>query len=111
MLVGGIAMLSYVEGRYMEDINLIVSLQSLKNLPEITLSPAKATICPVSFVNCKSTSCLPPIDCSTGFASSTPPYGSFVERAVRLPQWRLFAAEAVRSASLYRQGNFARVGL
>ena len=34
LLVGGIAMLRYVEGRNTEDIDLLMSLPSLKQLPE-----------------------------------------------------------------------------
>lgn len=37
MLVGGIAMLRYVEGRNTEDIDLLMSLPSLKLLPEISI--------------------------------------------------------------------------
>jgi hypothetical protein len=38
VLVGGIALLSYVEGRNTDDIDLIVALASLDKLPEITLT-------------------------------------------------------------------------
>lgn len=37
LLVGGIAMLRYVEGRNTEDIDLLMSLPSLKQLPDFTL--------------------------------------------------------------------------
>lgn len=37
LLVGGIAMLRYVEGRNTEDIHLLMSLPSLKQLPEISV--------------------------------------------------------------------------
>lgn len=37
LLVGGIAMLSYVEGRNTQDINFILSKQSLDNLPELAV--------------------------------------------------------------------------
>jgi hypothetical protein len=37
LLAGGIAMLRYVEGRNTEDIDLIMSLPSLRALPEITI--------------------------------------------------------------------------
>ena len=37
LLVGGIAMLRYVEGRNTEDIDLLMSLPSLQQLPEITI--------------------------------------------------------------------------
>jgi hypothetical protein len=37
VLVGGIAMLQYVDGRNTEDIDLIVALNTLQNLPEIEI--------------------------------------------------------------------------
>jgi hypothetical protein len=37
LLVGGIAMLRYVEGRNTEDIDLLMSLPSLQQLPEVTV--------------------------------------------------------------------------
>jgi predicted nucleotidyltransferase len=37
LLVGGIAMLRYVEGRNTEDIDLLMSLTSMKQLPEIAV--------------------------------------------------------------------------
>lgn len=37
LLVGGVAMLRYVEGRNTEDIDLLMSLPSLQQLPEITI--------------------------------------------------------------------------
>jgi hypothetical protein len=38
VLVGGIAMLAYVDGRNTQDVDLVLSLASLKKLPEIVLS-------------------------------------------------------------------------
>ena len=38
LLVGGIAMLQYVEGRNTEDIALIISVSALQKLPEIVLT-------------------------------------------------------------------------
>lgn len=38
LLVGGIALLSYIDGRNTQDINLILSPQDLKMLPEITIN-------------------------------------------------------------------------
>jgi hypothetical protein len=37
LLVGGIAMLRYVEGRNTEDIDLLMSLSSIRSLPEVTI--------------------------------------------------------------------------
>jgi hypothetical protein len=38
LLVGGVAMLQYVQGRNTEDIDLIISVPSLQALPEIVLT-------------------------------------------------------------------------
>src|SRR5437016_6566095 len=38
LLVGGIAMLTYVEGRNTKDVDLLISVDSLQQLPEITLT-------------------------------------------------------------------------
>ena len=38
LLVGGVALLSYVEGRNTQDIDLILAKSDLKALPEITIS-------------------------------------------------------------------------
>jgi hypothetical protein len=38
LLVGGVAMLTYVEGRNTKDVDLVLSLQSLQQLPEVSLS-------------------------------------------------------------------------
>lgn len=38
LLVGGIALLKYVEGRNTDDIDLIMALSSLRNLPEIEVT-------------------------------------------------------------------------
>ena len=42
LLVGGIALLNYVEGRNTEDIDLIMAVGELKNLPEIKISSQDA---------------------------------------------------------------------
>ena len=38
LLVGGVAMLQYVQGRNTEDIDLIISVSSLQALPEIAIT-------------------------------------------------------------------------
>jgi hypothetical protein len=42
VLVGGIALLNYVEGRNTEDIDLIMALSALKELPEIVITSQDA---------------------------------------------------------------------
>src|SRR5665213_827152 len=38
LLVGGVAMLTYVEGRNTKDVDLVLSVQSLAQIPEISVS-------------------------------------------------------------------------
>ncbi len=38
LLVGGVAMLTYVDGRNTKDVDLVLSLDSLNRLPEILVS-------------------------------------------------------------------------
>lgn len=57
VLVGGIALLSYVEGRNTDDIDLIVAVSALAKLPR-WLSPVRICISPAANSRvCRSTSC------------------------------------------------------
>jgi hypothetical protein len=38
LLVGGVALLSYIEGRNTQDIDLILSIEDLSQFPEITIT-------------------------------------------------------------------------
>ena len=112
LLVGGVAMLQYVEGRNTEDIDLIVALQSLQELPEIAIETrdeyfarGKYGILQVDFLLTHN----PLFDhvhrhCATvqTFAERDIPCAT-VEGLLLLKLYAL--------PSLYRQGNFARVGL
>jgi hypothetical protein len=49
LLVGGIAMLAYVEGRNTEDIDLILAVSDIEKLPEITIEDLDADFARGSF--------------------------------------------------------------
>lgn len=112
LLVGGVAMLQYVEGRNTEDIDILVGLASLNQLPEIAItgqddSFARGSLGPLQ------------ID----FLLTSNPFFEMVQR--RYGTRRAFRDRDIACAtvegllilklyalpSLYRQGNFARVGL
>lgn len=38
VLVGGIALLQYIQGRNTEDIDLVINITALKKLPEVTIT-------------------------------------------------------------------------
>ena len=112
VLVGGIALLQYVQGRNTEDIDLIMALSSLKKLPEIQISTEDAYFARAAFEGLQ-------ID----ILLTRNPLFARVQRAYTAPQ--RFQEQEIVSAtvdglvllklyalpSLYPQGNFARVGL
>ena len=112
LLVGGIAMLHYVQGRNTEDIDLIVSVSSLQKLPEIVLISQDANFARGTFENLQ-------ID----FLLTRNPFFAMVQRRHATVQSfherdipcatveGLLLLKLYALPSLYRQGNFVRVGL
>lgn len=112
LLVGGVAMLQYVQGRNTEDIDLIVSLSSLQALPEITITSQESNFARGTFKTLQ-------ID----FLLTRNPFFGMVQRrhaTIKTFQERdipcatvagLLLLKLYALPSLYRQGNFARVGL
>ena len=112
VLVGGIALLQYVEGRNTEDIDLIMALSSLERLPEVIVESRDADFARGEFGKLR-------VDV---LLTSNP---LFDEVHKRYSTTRQFVEEEIPCAtveglillklyalpSLYRQGNFARVGL
>ena len=112
LLVGGVALLQYVEGRNTEDIDLILALDSLTRLPEITIENRDGDFAHGRFGELK-----------MDFLLTENRFFDEVRR--RHAAVRRFSTETVHCAtveglvvlklyalpSLYRQGNFARVGL
>ncbi len=112
LLVGGIALLQYVEGRNTEDIDLIMALSSLKKMPEIKIISQETNFARGKFG-----------DLQIDILLTRNRLFERVQRhyAVRQP----FAEQEIACASvagllllklyalpsLYRQGNFGRVGL
>jgi hypothetical protein len=112
VLVGGIALLQYIQGRNTEDIDLILAVSSLKKLPEIQITSQDMYFAHGQFKGLH-------ID----FLLTRNPLFARVQRAYTASQQ--FLEQEIVSAtveglvllklyalpSLYRQGNFARVGL
>ena len=112
LLVGGIAMLQYVQGRNTEDIDLILSTSSLQRLPEIAITSQDDYFARGRFGDLQIDFLLTrnPLFARVqqryaavqSFGQFDIPYAT-VEGLVLLKLYAL--------PSLYRQGNFARVGL
>ncbi len=112
LLVGGVALLQYVEGRNTEDIDLIMDIADVKRLPEIQLTGQDEDFARGTFGGLK-------ID----ILQTRNPLFEKVRRKYEVMQH--FAEREIPCAtvegllilkmqalpSLYRQGNFARVGL
>lgn len=112
VLVGGIALLHYVEGRNTEDIDLIMALSSLKRIPEIVIESQDPFFVRGKFGELK-------IDI---LLTKNPLFKkvqkNFVERQhildLEIPIASvegLLLLKLYALPSLYRQGNFGRVGL
>lgn len=112
VLVGGIALLQYIHGRNTEDIDLIVGFSSLKRLPEIQIVSENMYFARGQFKGLL-------ID----FLLTRNPLFAHVQRSYTTKQ--RFLEQNITSAtvegliilklyalpSLYRQGDFTRVGL
>jgi hypothetical protein len=112
VLVGGIALLQYIEGRNTEDIDLIMALPSLKKLPEIQISSQDNDFARGMFDELKIDILLTR---NTLFDTVRQRYATvqrFVEREIPCATVEgLLLLKLYALPSLYRQGNFARVGL
>ena len=112
VLVGGIAMLQYVEGRNTQDIDLIIAVPSLKKLPEVRIESRDENF-GRGYFN----------DLQIDFLFTTNPV--FKEVSTTHTTTLRFGDQQIETAttaglillklyalpSLYRQGNFAKVGI
>jgi hypothetical protein len=112
LLVGGVAMLQYVEGRNTEDVDLIMALSALERLPEIRLESREGDFARGRFEGLQVDLLLTgnPLfeEVRRRYATTRP----FVERDIPCATVEgLLLLKLYALPSLYRQGNFARVGL
>lgn len=112
VLVGGIALLQYVEGRNTEDIDLIMALSSLKAFPEIEIVSQELYFARGRYQELQIDLLLTqnPLFAKVSRAYTT--RHAFVEREIPCATVAgLLLLKLYALPSLYRQGNFARVGL
>jgi predicted nucleotidyltransferase len=112
LLVGGIALLKYVEGRNTEDIDLILARSALADLPEIEVTSADEDFAHGRFgalkVDLLSTSNRLFDKVRREHATTV----RFAEREIPCATVEgLLLLKLYALPSLYRQGNFARVNL
>ncbi len=112
VLVGGIALLQYVEGRNTEDIDLIMAVSELERLPELEVETRDPDFARSRFSDLKVDVLLTsnPLfdDVRTHYTTTR----RFVEQDIPCATVEgLILLKLYALPSLYRQGNFTRVGL
>ena len=112
VLVGGIALLSYVEGRNTEDIDLIVAVAALDRLPEITLTSRDLYFARGQFEGLQIDFLLTSNPLFEQVRRRHTTVQRFDEREITTATVEgLLLLKLYALPSLYREGNFARVGL
>jgi len=112
MLVGGIAVLQYIEGRNTQDIDLILSVSDLAKLPEIQIIEQDEYFARGRFNGLQIDLLLtrnPLFEKVQREYATTQP---FIEQAIPCATVEgLLLLKLYALPSLYRQGSFARVGI
>lgn len=112
VLVGGVALLAYVEGRNTEDINLVIAVSALDKLPEIEIKSQETYFARGTFRNLQIDLLLTK---NPLFAKVQHDYTAvqvFGEQSILTATVEgLILLKLCALPSLYRQGNFARVGI
>lgn len=112
LLVGGIAMLQYVEGRNTEDIDLIMALAALEKLPEIKIATQDTYFARGQFEQLKIDILLTQNPLFEHVRQHHATRHDFHEHNIPCATVDgLLLLKLYALPSLYRQGNFARVGL
>ena len=112
VLVGGIALLTYVEGRNTQDIDLIMALPSLEKLPEIKIESQDMYFAHGKFGELQIDVLLTknPLFAKVGKEYTTTK--QFMDRNIRCATVEgLILLKLFALPSLYRQGSFERVGI
>src|SRR2546423_9396847 len=112
LLVGGIALLQYVEGRNTEDIDLIMALSSLDSLPEIQIADQNADFMRGKFDELQINILLTRNPLFDKIRQQYTTIQHFIEQEIPTATVEgLLLLKMYALPSLYRQGNFARVAL
>ncbi|CAN5899915.1 hypothetical protein BH23ACT11_BH23ACT11_02590 [soil metagenome] len=112
LLVGGVALLQYVEGRNTEDVKLIMTSSGLEKLSEIDVSDRDPDFANGSFEALKIDLLLTNNPLFERVRRRYATIGRFVEREIPCATVEgLIILKLYALPSLYRQGDFAKVGL
>ena len=112
LLVGGIALLQYIEGRNTEDIDLIMALASLKKLSEIEVTSQDINFARGQFGELQIDILLTRNRLFEKVRKQYATTQHFVEQEIPCATVEgLLLLKLYALPSLYRQGNFTRVGI
>lgn len=112
VLVGGIALLTYVEGRNTQDIDLIMALPSLQKIPEIRITNQDMYFARGQFGELQIDVLLTKNPLFDKVAKKYSTEKQFLDRKIRCATVEgLLLLKLFALPSLYRQGSFERVGI
>lgn len=112
VLVGGIALLTYVEGRNTQDIDLIMALPSLAKIPEIKISSQDTFFVRGLFQELQIDILLRKNPFFDRVAKNYSTTRKFLDRDIRCATVEgLILLKLFALPSLYHQGSFERVGI
>jgi hypothetical protein len=112
VLVGGVALLTYVEGRNTQDIDLIMALPSLQKIPEIKITSQDMYFARGQFGELQIDVLLTSNPLFDKVARKYSTEKQFLDRKIRCATVEgLLLLKLFALPSLYRQGSFERVGI
>ncbi|HJW85806.1 MAG TPA: hypothetical protein VJ440_04150 [Candidatus Brocadiaceae bacterium] len=112
VLVGGIAILYYVEGRNTQDLDLLMAVSSLEKLPELKISSQDTYFVRANYGELQVDVLLTKNPLFKKVHSDYSKVQRFLDRTIPLATVEgLLLLKLYALPSLYRQGNFARVGI
>jgi len=112
VLVGGIAILHYIEGRNTQDLDVLMAVSSLEKLPELKVSSRDMDFVRASYNELQIDVLLTQNPLFKKVHSQYSKVEKFLDRKIPLATVEgLLLLKLYALPSLYRQGNFARVGI
>lgn len=112
VLVGGIAILHYVEGRNTQDLDLLMALSSLEKLPELKVSDHDSNFIRANYNELQIDVLLTQNPLFKKVHNEYSKVQRFLDRDIPLATVEgLLLLKLYALPSLYRQGNYARVGI
>lgn len=112
VLVGGIAVLHYVEGRNTQDLDLLMAVSSLEKLPELKISSRDLYFVRAEFNDLQIDVLLTQNPLFKKVHQKFVKVQKYLDRDIPLATVEgLLLLKLYALPSLYRQGNFARVGI